>query len=262
MAATQPAAESSLIAGDTRTADSESRHRLACIAVILIGVVINLLYVLVRCPLDLSGDEAHYWDWSRHLDISYYSKGPLVACIIASSRWLMGLLAPNASLDPAAVVRMPAILLSVLTSIGVVALSRGIGLSWRGVLVALLVCASTPMFTVGAMLMTIDAPFLCAWIWAHVFVVRAIRSEHNLGWWIGTALLVAVGILAKYTMGLLYLVIAVAILSRAGLRKRLLTRTSVIAGAVGLTGLAPIVFWNAAHQWVSFRHVAGQAGVS
>ncbi len=33
----------------------------------------------------LSGDEAHYWEWSRRLDWSYYSKGPLVAYLIALS---------------------------------------------------------------------------------------------------------------------------------------------------------------------------------
>src|SRR4051812_19729143 len=37
------------------------------------------------CPIDLSGDEAHYWDWSRQLDLSYYSKGPLVAYLIRAS---------------------------------------------------------------------------------------------------------------------------------------------------------------------------------
>ena len=39
----------------------------------------HLAYLGSNCPLDLAPDEAHYWDWSRHLDWSYYSKGPLVA---------------------------------------------------------------------------------------------------------------------------------------------------------------------------------------
>ena len=34
--------------------------------------------------LDLSPDEAHYWEWSRRLDLSYYSKGPLIAYLIAA----------------------------------------------------------------------------------------------------------------------------------------------------------------------------------
>src|SRR5262249_13193030 len=35
-------------------------------------------------------DEAHYWDWSRHLDWSYYSKGPLVAYLIRAGCALAG----------------------------------------------------------------------------------------------------------------------------------------------------------------------------
>src|SRR5271154_4825630 len=44
--------------------------------------VLRIVYLFWFCPLDLVQDEAHYWDWSRHLDWSYYSKGPLVAWLI------------------------------------------------------------------------------------------------------------------------------------------------------------------------------------
>src|SRR5688500_18378994 len=42
------------------------------------------------CPIDFSGDEAHYWDWSRQLDLSYYSKCPLVAYLIRASCSIFG----------------------------------------------------------------------------------------------------------------------------------------------------------------------------
>src|ERR1700733_12582303 len=47
-------------------------------------------YLTHNCPIDLSGDEAQYWDWSRHLDLSYYSKGPLIAYLIRASCSLFG----------------------------------------------------------------------------------------------------------------------------------------------------------------------------
>ena len=34
-----------------------------------------------------------------------------------------------------------------------------------------------------------------------------------------------------------------------------------MATVLGFAGLLPIVIWNMQHDWVSFRHVAGQAGV-
>ena len=52
------------------------------LAIIVASVLLNFVYLVWFCPLDLSPDEAHYWDWSRRLDWSYYSKGPLIAWII------------------------------------------------------------------------------------------------------------------------------------------------------------------------------------
>ena len=45
-------------------------------------MVCQLLFLLVGCDWDFSGDEAEYWAWSRHLDWSYYSRGPLIAWLI------------------------------------------------------------------------------------------------------------------------------------------------------------------------------------
>src|SRR6516162_4147232 len=56
-------------------------HILAA-GLILGSAALHLAYLAHDCPLDLAPDEAHYWDWSRHLDWSYYSKGPLVAYLI------------------------------------------------------------------------------------------------------------------------------------------------------------------------------------
>jgi len=49
----------------------------------LFGITIFRLWYIWQGPFDLSPDEAHYWEWSRRLDLSYYSKGPMVAYIIA-----------------------------------------------------------------------------------------------------------------------------------------------------------------------------------
>ncbi|HMO25806.1 MAG TPA: hypothetical protein PKB10_06010, partial [Tepidisphaeraceae bacterium] len=71
-------------------------------AFVVLGFVAHLLYLTINCPIDLSGDEAHYWDWSRQLDLSYYSKGPVVAYIIRASCAIFG--------DVMWAVRLPALL--------------------------------------------------------------------------------------------------------------------------------------------------------
>src|SRR4028118_733678 len=108
-------------AEQTRAGDVETRPawRLDCLApargrrilaaVLLLGFLGHLHYLTHDCPIDLSGDEAHYWDWSRDLDLSYYSKGPLVAYIIRASCAVFG--------DVMWAVRLPALVLSVGTGL-------------------------------------------------------------------------------------------------------------------------------------------------
>src|SRR5438045_6069003 len=84
--------------------------RIAAGLLIVASAGFHLYYLADQCPLDLAADEAHYWDWSRHLDWSYYSKGPLVALLIHGGCALFGPWAEAAtgSLMPA--IRLPAVL--------------------------------------------------------------------------------------------------------------------------------------------------------
>src|SRR5882724_7747021 len=92
------------------------RCRLIAAFLIIGAAILRLIYLANDCPLDLAPDEAHYWDWSRNLDWSYYSKGPLVAWIIRASCSVFG--------DTMQGVRYPAILFAVGTSIVTYLLTR------------------------------------------------------------------------------------------------------------------------------------------
>src|SRR5438552_10225358 len=79
-------------------------------ALLAFGTFSHFRYLNHNCPLTLSGDEAHYWDWSRQLGLSYYSKGPLVGYIIRVSCTLNGA-------DTMQAVRYPAMIFAVATSV-------------------------------------------------------------------------------------------------------------------------------------------------
>jgi hypothetical protein len=234
----------------TRSVRAQGRYprafdsRFAAYALVAAFAVANLLYLLVACPLDLAPDEAHYWDWSRRLDWSYYSKGPLVAWLIRASCTLLG--------DTMPAVRLPAVLCNALLLLAVHRLAIQ---TFRGDRLALAVVAlalTVPPLAAPAVLMTIDGPYLCCWAWACVFAQR--RA------WAAAGLVAAAGVLAKYTM--LLFPVCVGLYLLAGRRRRgLLLRPGywVLCGLTAL-GLAPIVAWNAEHDWVSVRHVAALAG--
>src|SRR5262245_33615891 len=133
--------------------------RLLAGCLILAAACLRIAYLAGDCPLDLSMDEAHYWDWSRHLDWSYYSKGPLVAWLIRLSCELFGPLSVSLIGSEMLAVRLPAVVCGSLLLVSLYVLTVQV---WRreGLALAVIALALTfPLVAAGSSLMTIDAPF-------------------------------------------------------------------------------------------------------
>src|SRR3954471_23223527 len=94
----------------TSSCFTDRRCRLLASLLIVGSAILHLLYLACNCPLDLAPDEAHYWDWSRHLDWSYYSKGPLVAYLIRAGCAVAGSWSHQVIANEMIAVRLPAVL--------------------------------------------------------------------------------------------------------------------------------------------------------
>jgi 4-amino-4-deoxy-L-arabinose transferase-like glycosyltransferase len=231
------------------------------VAGVLLGLTaFRLIYLAIWCPLDLAPDEAHYWDWSRNLDWSYYSKGPLVAWVIRGSCELFGPLSIQLTGTEVLAVRLPAVLCGSLLLWSLYLLTvLSYGRRDWGFLVVV-VGATWPATTAASLIMTIDSPFLCCWGWSLVFGYFALVRERSWAW-IPAGLCIALGILAKYTMAL-WLFSAGLFLLFTPTHRRMLMRPGfwIMSLVAGLSAL-PILYWNWQNDWVTFRHVATQAGV-
>lgn len=237
------------------------RWGLVVLALLSAGGLFHLLYLVRGCPLDLSGDEAHYWEWSRRLDLSYYSKGPLVAYIIAAGRALLAGWSEHTVGNESLAVRVPAILLSIGSGLGIYVLAVGTLRQPKLAAAAVALTFTIPILAVGAILMTIDAPLAFCFVWALVACQHGLARDHTWAWLVA-GVLIAVGLLAKYTMVLVFPIVGLALLTEPPHRRQLRRPGPYLAVAIGLLGLVPILVWNTQHGWVSFRHVAGQAGVA
>jgi 4-amino-4-deoxy-L-arabinose transferase-like glycosyltransferase len=236
------------------------RWRVLALCLILAAACLHLAYFLHDCPLDLAPDEAHYWDWSRHLDWSYYSKGPLVAYLIRASCEVAGPWARWWAGNDMPAVRLPAILCGslLLASLYILTLQAYGRDRLAAAVVAL--ALTLPLIAAGSSLMTIDAPYTCCWGWALVAGHRAVFR--GSGWaWPAAGLLLGLGILAKYTMVLWLLSLGLFLLTDPVRRRQLVRPGFWIMTAVAATCCIPILIWNAGHDWVSVRHVSGQAGM-
>jgi 4-amino-4-deoxy-L-arabinose transferase-like glycosyltransferase len=233
---------------------------LLVLGLILGSAGLHVAYLARNCPLDLAPDEAHYWDWSRHLQWSYYSKGPLVAYLIRTSVEIAGSWSERLTGDGMLAVRLPAVVCGSLLLLGLFVLTgqvyRRPGLALGVVAVAL----TMPVVAAGSTLMTIDAPFTCCWCWALVFGYQAMCR--GSGWaWPLAGLAVGLGILAKYTM-ILWPVSAGLFLLTSSVRRRTLAQPGFwIMMILAAVCCLPILIWNLQHDWVGIRHVERLAGL-
>ena len=216
--------------------------------------LLTLLTVIRLCyiqwgPLDLAPDEAHYWEWSRHLDISYYSKGPMVAFII--------LLSTSLGEDSVFFVRLGAVVIAAILSIVLYRFAKDVFKSERIGFLAALLPQLTLLFSAGSILMTIDPPFLLFWGLTLSCFYRALRF--NKFYWYPAGIFFGLGFLSKYSMFLFLPLALVFLLWQPKYRFWLKKKEPYFALILGMILCYPVFLWNARHQWVSFRHTLGQA---
>lgn len=220
------------------------------LALILVAGFVGHLYYLHHTSIDLSGDEAQYWDWSRQLDLSYYSKGPGIAYIIRASCAIFGENMPA--------VRYPALVFAFGTSLVTYLLTRKLFGSDRLALGAVLLLGITPLVLAGSVLITIDPPMFFCWGLATYLSAIAIFDQRRWLWPI-VGIVIGLGFLAKYITFVWFIGLFGFLIFHQRSRKNLLSIVSLI---VALPFTLPVIIWNERHDWVSVRHVVHQTGTS
>ena len=261
----------------------------AAVVLILLGAFFNLYFLYHHCPIDLSEDESHYWEWSRHIDYGYYSKPPGIAWVLfAAARVGRALGLPESAsgeqLMP--VLRTPAVLFGILSGLLSLALARRIFRDDRAALAVILLSAAAPMFSVGSVLITIDSPMYLCWaatvycLWRHVEssgqwpVVSGQRAEGTTPrttdheprtttptrWLSAAALACAAGMLFKPVLIAIPLCVLIAAALHPALRRAFKTWHMLPAVLIVLASQIPVILWNAQHHWVTFKHIGKQGG--
>ncbi len=227
--------------------------------VFLLAVSLFRLYYIQNGPLDLSPDEAHYWEWSRRLDLSYYSKGPMIAYLIRFGTLLFG----NSVFG----IRFMAVVLSALSSVLIYFLGKRLYDERVGIFSAILL-QLVPLFSAFGVLFTIDSPFIFFWILSLFLFREAIDGQSRTSnlrsnmYWLLLGLSVGLGLLTKYTMAFFYLCAFLFLLFSKEHRRLLWTADPYVSFVISLLVFSPVLIWNAGHGWVTLKHTAGQAHVA
>jgi 4-amino-4-deoxy-L-arabinose transferase-like glycosyltransferase len=232
-------------------------------AFVLITVFTALRFWFVSThQLGLVQDEAQYWDWTRHMQLTYYSKGPLIAWIIRAGTLVFG----NTELG----VRLGSIVgMAIFPALVWLLIAK----LWQRPVLAVLsifVLSVSPLFEALGILMTTDNPFVICWTLAMIALYTATTPDKDgkdRGIWPFVLLVIAygVGILAKYTMlGLVGLAVLHGyLLQRQGALPARYWPRLFIALALGiLVGFLPTLIWNMQNNFVGYKHVMYLIGLS
>src|SRR5437762_843942 len=202
---------------------------------------------------DLEFDEAHYWMWSERLAPAYFSKGPAIAFVMRASTAVFGANEFG--------VRFFSPILAAETSVLLFYFARRLfnatTASWA--VVALNV---TPIFNIGAFLMTIDALSVFFWLATmFTFWLALEKSPHFSWYWPLTGLLIGLGFLSKYTNALELVSILLVLAFAPRLRQEFkLPGLYSLLVLFALCTVPPIV-WNAQHAWITLVHLRSRGSL-
>lgn len=215
------------------------RWRMFVIALAVYSLALRLLYAGL---VELMPEETYYWNYAQHLDYGYLDHPPMVAWLIRAATDLFG--------QTQFAVRAGSILCGLITTLFVYRLTRNM-YGESAALASVALTQALPFFFSAGLLMTPDAPMTAAWAACLYFLERALVAGIAGAWWrAGIAL--GLGLASKYTILLLGVTAAAYIIWNSDSRRWLRRYEPYLAGLCALGLFAPVIVWNAQHEWASF----------
>ncbi len=212
-------------------------------------VALKLLYALAAFPI---ADEAYYWLWGRHLQLSYFDHPPLQGWLQGLSYALFGRsLFALRWMTLAAFIGTAWIYLLIARHIG--------GAAWREVfLKGLLVYLASPLFGFFGSLAFND--YLLVFLMTasgYCFMLYLGDCENKgqgrLGHLFLGAILLGLAALTKYNGAFLGLAVAGCVFTRRALWPQLGRWPLYAAGLLAIAMQAPVLLWNISEGFASFR---------
>ena len=213
------------------------------------GIVLLLLLRFVSAAaINLSPQEAYYWNYSIHPDLSYLDHPPMVAWVIRAGTLLLG----KSEIG----VRIGGLWLVVVSTWLINALGR-LWFSRRAGLWAALLFAVIPVYCAYGPVITPDVPLICFWLLTIYLVSIAVLKDRPFAWyWAGVAL--GFAMLSKYTALFLVPSALLFLIADRAHRKWLLRKDLYLAFFISLVIFSPVILWNYQHQWASFHFQFGR----
>lgn len=223
----------------TWTIGSGDHWRGIVLGLVAVSFLLRLLYI---GQAELLPEDSYYWNYSQHLDLGYLDHPPMVAWLI----WLGTHVFGSTEFG----VRIGAVCCAGVATIFAYRLTRNL-FGEASAMVALVLMQIMPFFFLAGLLMTPDAPLTAAWAATLYFLERALIAGQSRAW-LFAGVSIGLGLISKYTIGMLVPAAFAFVILDAQSRRWLLRWEPYAASGLALLIFSPVIVWNAQHEWASF----------
>jgi 4-amino-4-deoxy-L-arabinose transferase-like glycosyltransferase len=210
-------------------------------ALIAVLTAMRLIYAGV---IELRTDEAYYWTWSKESVLSFLDHPPGIAWLIRFGTAIFG--------DTNLGVRFSGIVAMLVTQLLLADIVRRVTHDFRAIVLAVLMPEAALYYGLLMAKVSPDTaliPFALAMLWS---LVRL--NESNDGrWWLAAGLFGGLALLSKLTAVMLVPAVLAFMLVPDWRRRWLTSPYPSLAALIVLIVFAPVLIWNAGHDWASFR---------
>ncbi|MCX5781593.1 MAG: glycosyltransferase family 39 protein [Elusimicrobia bacterium] len=209
---------------------------------IIFITLLTICRIYINSTLQLHPDEAYYWLWSHHLQLSYFDHPPMIAYFIKlttlffmSEFW----------------VRLSALMVSVLMSFIIWILSKQFFNSEKVSSGSVLLLNVYPLTASGSIIITPDAPAFLFWSLG-IFISWQLFKTQKAYLWYVLGIILGLSLLSKYTAILLVPSIFLYMIFTDE-KRWLKTVHPYVALVLSIIIFLPVIIWNIANNWVSFK---------
>ncbi|MBN1300714.1 MAG: glycosyltransferase family 39 protein [Melioribacteraceae bacterium] len=220
-------------------------------SVIKILLLIAFIKLLFIAAIPITPQEAYYWYYSTHPDLSYFDHPPLTAYSILIGTNIFG--------DNSLGVKFMAVIWWLLTNILLFKTIKK-HLEYYNIpqetgsipAIGLILYNITVFGNLYSITMVPDTPLIFFWLLTFYSVQEAVRNNRKF-WWLVAGIALGFALLSKYSAIIITGSVLLFLVFDKESRKHLLSPYPYLALLLALLIFSPVIIWNHLNDWASFR---------
>ncbi len=211
-------------------------------------VSVTIIRLIVALLLDPAPQEAYYWNYSQHPDLSYFDHPPMAAYLIYLFTGIFG--------DNAFGIHFSAVFISFILSL-VMFYSAKLLFDIKTAFWTVVVGSTTFIFALGGIIITPDGPLLLFWFLMMFAFYQAV-SSNRINWWLLTGIFAGAAFISKYPAVLAFIGAFLYMITHRQRRKLFLSIGPYLSLFAFVIVSLPVIIWNYQHDWASFSFQSGR----